>query len=138
MIFFIISINLLSAAVLGQKVTVVVNFECDGVIKKVKRLELSIFDQQDTVVIRTNGNRVEIPSSMCNRQVTLRFSINKKALFFRNVPVAWNDDHLEWNIVVDNKPFNRERFWSIENWEKVEKMVYYLDYGNGKQVTDYE
>lgn len=136
-IFFSIVI-LFSFSAFGQNVKLNLNFECNGSEEKIKKLELSIIDQQDTLIVKTSGNTLEIPRLIFNHQVTLLFSINKKEIVFRNVPIAWNEKSFEWTIGVDSKPFNKEKFWSIKNWEEVKKMIYYLDYGNGKQVIDYK
>jgi len=50
--------------------------------------------------------------------------------------VAWNEQLYQWKFEVDTKPFDKEKFWMVTNWGKI-KVIYSLDYGNGKQVTQH-
>ncbi|MEO5979699.1 MAG: hypothetical protein ABIS36_25965 [Chryseolinea sp.] len=123
--------------VCGQDMSVKIVFEPEGIAEPIRELMLIIVDQTDTLFLRSESNVIGVPKKLFNRKVILHFKINGNDLVFHGVPVAWNNDFLEWTLVYDKKPFDKERFWMIRKWRKVKKAIYSLDYGNGKQVTEY-
>jgi len=129
---------LLTTLSLGQEIPLEVHFESEGQIETITELKLTIVDPSDTIIIISTGNVLKIPKELFGKKVVLDFTINGNNLAFHGVPVAWNDKLLQWNIGLDRKPFDKERFWNIKKWKKVKEIIYYLDYGNGKQVTEYQ
>lgn len=120
----------------SQDVSINVLFEKEGVETAISNLSAKLILDNDTVVASTQGNSISIPKNLFGKKGKTVICINNTTFTFDNFVVAWNDELLVWKIDVDYKPFDKEKYWTIRNWKKI-KVIYSLDYGNGKQLTEY-
>lgn len=130
------SLLFLSGNLYAQDVPIKVFFEKDGKETTISKLSVQWVLDGDTIVTEAHTDTLKIPKALFGRKGQGVFSINNEKYEFSNMVVAWNDELYQWNFVVDTKPFDKEKFWSVTNWKKI-KVIYSLDYGNGKQITQY-
>ena len=128
--------GLFSSSVYSQDVSIKVLFEKEGIETTISDLSAKWILDNDTLVALVQNNSIIIPKSLFGKKGKAVISINKVLFTFNNFVVAWNDELLIWKLAVDYKPFDKEKHWTIKDWRKI-KVVYSLDYGNGKQITEY-
>jgi len=112
-------------------------FEKDDSIVTVSTLTAEFKQDASIIKLVMKGSTLHVPKTLFNAKGTISFCINKKNIQLRGVPIAWNELNLSWVVGLDTKPFNKQKFWTKKNWKGV-KHVYYIDYNNGKMVTDFD
>lgn len=112
-------------------------YEVDGESKVVKKLKVVAITEESKINLSIKKGEIVVPNTLINQDVKLDFIVNRKTYHFENFHMMFNNESPTWTLKVDEKPFDREQSWFIKDWTMVTKCIYVLDYGNGKQVSEY-
>jgi len=130
------SLLFLSGNLCAQDVPIKVFLEKDGKETAIQKLSVQWVLDGDTIVTEAHADTLKIRKDLFGRKGKGVFTINNERYEFSNMVVAWNEELYQWKFMVDTKPFDKDKFWSVTDWKGI-KIIYSLDYGNGKQVTQY-
>ncbi|MBS1918621.1 MAG: hypothetical protein JST17_00040 [Bacteroidetes bacterium] len=130
----LISFVMLSSCAMAQNNNISISFEVEGKQQDYKNATAEFIYNNDTLSSKIENGKLTIPATVVKKKATVIFYIDKYVLKFSSIPVTWNDLNPKWAVGVDTPPFDKEKFWTIKSWKKVE-IVYYLKNEDGRMFT---
>ena len=126
---FILSV-LLSINTKAQNI-VTIYFEEDGIKKNYEIASAKFINSTDTINAEILNGKLMLPESVFKKKRTVIFSIDNFWLKFDSIPITLNSQSPIWTIGIDNKPFDKKKFWQVRSWKKIQ-IVYYFKNDEGR------
>ena len=124
----------LSSYTMAQNNIVNISFEVEDKQQDYKNATAEFIYDNDTLSLKIEDGKLTIPAAVVKKKATAIFYIDRYVLKFSSIPITLNDLNPKWTVGVDTLPFNKEKFWTVKSWKKVE-IIYYFKNEDGRMFT---